>query len=268
MNDEFEKSIPSDAYTREYYESHCDGYTEFRDSMGANLPTRLRVPFDLAEITCSMSILDVGCGRGEILVQAGRCGARAFGFDYAVPALQVAKGALARQSGTERINIHCGNAQWLPYPDGSFDRVFMLDVVEHLYPAELHRALVEVRRTLRTSGQLIIHTMPNTWYYHLGYPLFRFAQRCRGKHLPPDPRDRWEYKHVHVNEQNLILLRRELESAGFEAKVWLAPIHEYAEEPNQHFRWMMRALATIYPFRFIFCNDLFAIATRPSAPRV
>ncbi len=58
---------------------------------------------------------------------------------------------------------------------------------------------------------MIIHTMPNTWYYKIGYPLFRFVQRLRGKHLPADPRERWGYREVHVNEQNLILLSRELQ---------------------------------------------------------
>lgn len=255
-------SVPAETYTRDYYESHCAGYGEFRDSKGASLPARLGVPLDLAEITPGMSILDVGCGRGEILVQASRRGARAFGFDYAIPALEMAADALARQEDSARVLIHRGNVQWLPYPDNSFDRVFMLDVVEHLYPEELHRALIEVHRTVRPRGRLVIHTMPNTWYYRYGYPVFRFGQRWRGKHLPADPRDRWGYKHVHVNEQNLLLLRRELAAAGFNAKVWLAPIQAYTEETSAWARFLMRALETVYPFRYVFCNDLLAIATK------
>jgi cyclopropane fatty-acyl-phospholipid synthase-like methyltransferase len=255
-----EGSVPPEAYTRDYYESHCAGYTEFRDSKGESLPARLRVPFELAEIARGMSVLDVGCGRGEILLQASQYGAKAIGFDYAVSALKIAADAIATRPDAETILIHLGNAQWLPYQDNSFDRVFMLDVVEHLYPEELLQALVEARRVLRPGGRLIIHTMPNTWYYRFGYPLFRLGQRLRGKHFPADPRDRWGYKHVHVNEQNLILLRCELRTAGFRAKVWLAPIQSYAEEPSRWVRFVMRALAMIYPFRYVFCNDLLAVA--------
>ncbi len=262
MKGEASNSVPAESYTREYYESHCAGHGEFRDSKGGSLPPRLQVPFDLAEIAPGMSVLDMGCGRGEILIQASRRGAKAFGFDYAIPALQIAADALAEQRDSDGILIHCGNVQWLPYPDNSFDRVFMLDVVEHLHPEELHRALVEIRRILRSKGRLIIHTAPNTWYYQFGYPAFRFGQRWRGKHLPADPRDRWGYKHVHVNEQNLSLLRRELGKAGLKAKVWLDPLQSYADEPNRMVRFLMRILQATYPFRFVFCNDLLAVAAK------
>lgn len=257
-----DRSVSPEIYTRDYYESHCHGHAEFQDSKGESVAARLRLPFELSAIGRGMFVLDVGCGRGEILIQAARCGARAFGFDYAISALEVAADAISARPDADRILLHLGNAQWLPYPDNCFDRVFMLDVVEHLYPAELHQALAETRRVLRKRGRLIIHTMPNTWYYRFGYPLFRLVQRLRGKNLPIDPRDRWDYKQVHVNEQNLLLLRRELQAAGFKATVWLDPIQSYNEEPNRFVRFIMRALATLYPFRFVFCNDLFAVATK------
>jgi len=40
----------------------------------------------------------------------------------------------------------------LPFEPGTFDRVLMLDVVEHLYPAELAEALREARRVLKPGG--------------------------------------------------------------------------------------------------------------------
>jgi len=260
---------------------------------GGVLPDRLKVPLELAEVVPGMSVLDVGCGRGEILLHA----ARVVGFDYAVSAMEITAEFLNTQTDVGQILIHLGNAQRLPYLDKSFDRVFMLDVVEHLYPTELHRALTEIRRVLRPGGKLIIHTMPNTWYYRFGYPMFRLAQRPRGKHLPADPRDRWKSIHeMHVNEQNLILLRRELRTckrissefprlivlllrrmaipksevislqllraAGFKAKVYLRSVQSYAEEPIKRVRLVMRVLVTLYPFRWVFCNDLFAVAVK------
>ena len=226
---------------------------------GGVLPDRLKVPLELAEVVPGMSVLDVGCGRGEILLHA----ARVVGFDYAVSAMEITAEFLNTQTDVGQILIHLGNAQRLPYLDKSFDRVFMLDVVEHLYPTELHRALTEIRRVLRPGGKLIIHTMPNTWYYRFGYPMFRLAQRPRGKHLPADPRDRWKSIHeMHVNEQNLILLRRELRAAGFKAKVYLRSVQSYAEEPIKRVRLVMRVLVTLYPFRWVFCNDLFAVAVK------
>ncbi len=255
-------SVPPDVYTRDYYQANCHGYAEFRESYGEIFSERFRIPLELAEISGGMRILDVGCGRGEILVDADKRGASAYGFDYAMSALEMATEAIAKRSQAHGILIHLANAQQLPYPDNCFDRVFMLDVVEHLYPYELHQALVEIRRVLRPTGRLIIHTMPNTWYYRWGYPPFRLFSRLRGKNLPVDPRNRWGYSEVHVNEQDLIMLRRELRAAGFKAKVWLQSTHSYGEEPNQFVRFVMRVLVTVYPFRFIFCDDLFAVATK------
>ncbi len=257
-----ETGVPPDVYTRDYYESACQGYVEFRQSLGEQIPDRLRIPISRAALSDGMFVLDIGCGRGEVLVQAAQFGAHAIGFDYAVAALEIAAEAINARSDADRILIHLGNAQHLPYPDNSFDRAFMLDVVEHLYPAELHQTLVEIRRVLSPGGQLIVHTMPNTWYYRFGYPTFRFAQRLRGKRLPADPRDRWKFREVHVNEQNPPALKSALRQAGFKTRVWLQSTQSYLEEPSRSVRFVMRALVTIYPFRWIFCNDLFAIATK------
>ncbi len=256
------RAVPPEVYTRDYYEAHCQGHVEFQQSRGGVLPDRLRIPLELANISSGMTILDVGCGRGEILLHAARLNAKAFGFDYALPAVEITTESLMGEPERGRILTHLGNARRLPYPGQTFDRVFMLDVVEHLYPMELYEAFQEIKRVLRPTGKLIIHTMPNTWYYAVGYPLFRFTQRLRGRHLPSDPRDRWQFKEVHVNEQNPIRLHRALKSAGLKADVWLRTTQAYAEEPNKYARLMMKMLVTIYPFRWIFCNDLFAVAMR------
>jgi ubiquinone/menaquinone biosynthesis C-methylase UbiE len=254
-------TVPPEVYTRDYYERHCQGHTEFQQSRGGVIPDRLKIPLNLANVSTGMTVLDVGCGRGEILLQTARLGARSFGFDYALPAVEITAEALRDQPERTRILTHLSNAQRLPYPDQIFDCAFMLDVVEHLYPEELHQVFCEIKRVLRPTGRLVIHTMPNTWYYAMGYPLFRLVQRLRGRHLPPDPRDRWQYKEVHVNEQNPIRLHQALVAAGLKGKVWLQTTQLYEEESNQYARLVMKALVTVYPFRWVFCNDLFAVAT-------
>jgi len=254
-------TVPPEVYTRDYYEQHCQGHTEFQQSHGGVIPDRLRIPLTAAHVSAGMTVLDVGCGRGEILLQTARLGTRSYGFDYALPAVEITMEALKGQPDHMRILAHLSNAQRLPYPDQTFDRVFMLDVVEHLYPEELHRVFCEIKRVLTPTGKLIVHTMPNTWYYAVGYPLFRLVQRLRGRRLPSDPRDRWQYKEVHVNEQNPVRLHRALVAAGLTAKVWLQTTQSYDEEPNPYVRLIMKALVTLYPFRWAFCNDLFAVAT-------
>jgi SAM-dependent methyltransferase len=87
-------------------------------------------------------ILDVGCGTGanlEMLAQFGE----AAGVDVSPDAL-----AFCRQRGLQ--NVRQGEAEHLPYEDGSFDLVTGLDVVEHL--DDDLAGLREMRRVLRPGG--------------------------------------------------------------------------------------------------------------------
>lgn len=263
LNKCFRSSVSPDSYDEPYYLKYMDGAKEFVCSRGQYVSSRLRYVLQLAQVQSGKLVLDLGCGRGEATWQCAVRGGYAVGLDFSSTALRISLGlkASARGQGL-RMDLTQAAAYRLPFASDSFDTVLMLDVVEHLYPEELVLALAEVRRVLRLGGRLIVHTMPNTWYYKIGYPIFRVVQRWRGKHLPADPRERWGYKEVHVNEQNLILLRHELRAAGFKPKVWLAPIQPYTDEPNRFVRLAMRAFVTIYPFRFVFCDDLFAVAVK------
>jgi ubiquinone/menaquinone biosynthesis C-methylase UbiE len=248
--------VPSDTYSREYFLTECDGHVEFQQG---RLPARLQAALSFAGELKGKRVLDVGCGRGEVVLYCLGQGAEAYGVDYSADAL-----LLARQgAGDEPGHYQRADARHLPFQNESFDVALMLDIVEHLYPADLAASLVDVRRVLKPGGVLIVHTMPNLWYYRFGYPLFRWVQRLRGKNLPRDPRARWQFvSTVHVNEQTPLTLRRALREAGFTARVWLQPTQSYAQERSPLVRGVMRFLATAYPFRWVFCDDIFAQASK------
>jgi len=261
-------SVPAEAYTKEYYESCCQGYAEFESSKGELLPLRLSFPLKLANIKAGMKVIDIGCGRGEIVIHCARLGAKTWGMDYASEALNLAREIMNNENNLRYkkiMAIQKSKSTHLPFTNESVDLVFMLDVVEHLNPDELKTTLDEVWRILRPKGRLVIHTMPNLDYYRFGYPMYRFIQRFRHDRLPEDPRIRWDYSHVHVNEQTPRKLNLELKRSKFHAKVWLYPIQSYQYEPNRIVRIGMYFLAHLYPFRWIFCNDIFAIGTKRCA---
>ena len=96
-------SLPSTLYTEEYFLNACEGYEEFVESQGERLSRRLSEAFAYAEVKPGMKVLDVGCGRGEILRHVTKLGARAYGVDYA----EVAVKSAAKRPGTSRPRSGC-----------------------------------------------------------------------------------------------------------------------------------------------------------------
>jgi SAM-dependent methyltransferase len=266
-------SIPSNRYDADYFLTACEGHEEFVETEGRELSRRLSQAFAVAEIQPGMRILDIGSGRGEIVRHCARLGADAFGMDYAAVANSLARRLMMdEKEANGAMEIIQGDAKWLPFDNHRFDRVLMFDIVEHLHPWELHQALLEVRRTLRKDGRLVIHTAPNRWYDLYAYPLVRLYRRLtgEGQNYPRNPREIVPANvHVHVNEQDILRLPRALRQAGFQAKVWL-------DSPPQNRREgivlsALRVMAfDLPPFRWFFEREIFAVAeiSSRSAPRI
>ncbi|MDX1622707.1 MAG: class I SAM-dependent methyltransferase [Gemmatimonadota bacterium] len=103
-------------------------------------------------------VLDVGCGTGGALEVLGPPGF-AVGIDDHEEAL-----LLARRRG--RIRPVRATAVALPVASGSVDRLFLLDVLEHV--PDDRSALCEVRRALRPGGTAVVHVPahPSLWSPH------------------------------------------------------------------------------------------------------
>jgi SAM-dependent methyltransferase len=235
--------------------------------------------FEVADVTAGMRILDIGCGRGEILLHCANVGADVCGIDYAWTAVnlsrQITKSTSvietnAQPTPTEKnngknIGVYQANAKYLPFPSGQFDRVLMFDLVEHLHPWELHQALVEVHRVLASNGRLIIHTAPNRWYDQYAYPVVRLVRRLMGEstNYPQDPRalNVAINTDVHVNEQDIWRLRRALKKAGFRSRIWLDTPPQNRDEGS-----LLAAARYIAfnwpPFRWFFEREVFAVASK------
>ncbi len=259
--------VSPDLYTEEYFLTACEGYEAFLQSDGENLSRRLAAAFALAAVEPGMNVLDVACGRGEIVRHCARLGAHAYGFDYAHAAIKLSRALLSKEKdalpGTAAVVQ--ADAKRFPFPSKAFDRVLMFDIVEHLHPWELHTALQEARRVLKDDGRLIIHTAPNVWYDRYAYPVVRRVRTLMGQGAayPADPR-RFLVEHnqdVHVNEQSMLSLKRVLRQAGFDSHVWLdSPPQDRRE--NIVLDTLRAALFRWPPFRWFFEREVFAIAEK------
>ncbi|MBN1658750.1 MAG: methyltransferase domain-containing protein [Anaerolineae bacterium] len=263
QDEHVQEPVPAELYDSDYFRD-VEGYETFARSRGATASTRVQAALNVAEIEPGQRVLDIGCGRGEVLVQSAmHHAALAVGVDYATASVEIARRTVAEHGLAGVAHVSQANCKTLPFPDDYFDRVFMLDLVEHLHPWELDETVTQVRRVLKPGGRCIIHTMPNLWYYRFGYPLYRAVKRSQGEELPADPRQRFRYHAaMHVNEQDIVRLRRTLQKAGFASRVWVTSLDSYSARYGRLGK-LADVLSRFYPLRWILCNDILAVATVP-----
>jgi ubiquinone/menaquinone biosynthesis C-methylase UbiE len=102
--------------------------------------------------------LDLATGTGAVALRAARAGADVTGQDLAAALIETAR-RLAAEEGL-RVHFDVGDAERLPYPDGSFDVVSSAHGVVHAYD---HRAVAsELARVCRPGGRLgLTFWLPN-----------------------------------------------------------------------------------------------------------
>lgn len=114
---------------------------------------RIRFTLDLLEISGDkpLRFLDLGCGDGTYSAALKKMGYKVVGMDSSAEALH-----LARQRGIS--NCVLASATHLPVRSNIFDRILLMDVLEHLL--EPMKTLSEIYRTLRPHGLVVLQT-PN-----------------------------------------------------------------------------------------------------------
>lgn len=246
----------------------------FIQTQGRNLRPRVRSCLDLAELKPGMRVLDIGCGRGEIVLHCGRLGIDAYGVDYSKQALEIANKARSTHSPGEQSRMHfiLDDVKNLEFSE-SFDRIFLLDIVEHLHDWELMEVIDVCKSLIKPSGVLIIHTLPNKWLYDITY---RRLIRLFMPWLPADPRSDKE-KSIHINEMTITHLGQLLQKSGLRSHIWLKDL--IVEQAQWHKKQSLNdrrgkiykllsnpLLGAMYkmiaktPLKLLTVNEIFAVA--------
>ncbi len=104
----------------------------------------------IAGIPTGAHVLDVGCGTGRWIRRYRALGFRVTGVDATDGMIRIAKN---RDSGPSML---VGEAGALPFPDGYFDLVSDVTVIQHVPMAAQGAAFAEMVRILKPGGRILI----------------------------------------------------------------------------------------------------------------
>lgn len=121
-------------------------------------------------------ILEVGCGKGNEIVQLAKRGAACVGLDFSESAMGLMQHRLAKESLV--MPLVRGDARCLPFQAGTFDLVYSQGVLEHF--TQPNEILQEQYRILR-EGAIIVVEVPNKWTL---YTIYKRILMAANKWLP------------------------------------------------------------------------------------
>ena len=116
-------------------------------------------PFSLGLLAPGDAVLDIGCGAGvDSLVAAHLVGAggRVVGLDV-TPAMVERARALLSRLGLANLTFQVGEAEALPFPEGTFNAIISNGVFNLTLNKE--KALREAHRVLKPGGRLMLADM-------------------------------------------------------------------------------------------------------------
>lgn len=121
-------------------------------------------------------MLDVACGAGQIAIPAARAGVKVTGVDIAPNSIAQARERAATEGLDARFDE--GDAEALPYDDGSFDLVVSL--IGAMFAPRPERVAAELLRVCRSGGRIVM----GNWTAD-GFVGQMF--KTIGQHVPPPP---------------------------------------------------------------------------------
>lgn len=119
-------------------------------------------------------ILEVGCGPAVMSPKLLAMGLEVHGVDLSAEMVRRARQRVAGHPQEQRCRFAVGDAEQLPYPDGFFDAVLAMGVLEYL--PSYARALRGAARVLKPGG-VAVFTLPNrASAYHVARTAYERAR--------------------------------------------------------------------------------------------
>jgi len=160
-------------YSEEYFLIDNEGYEEYAKGLDTNIHPKFIKALNIANPQKGNTVLDLGCGRAELVYYAVKKGAKALGIDYSEGAIKVAQNTIDKLPPEIKHLAKVEVADIVTYNfQEKYDIIFMLEIAEHMHDWQLEEAFKKIKTILKKSGKLVIIT-PNYYYENYLCPLKR-----------------------------------------------------------------------------------------------
>lgn len=158
-----------------------DKWTETQKGISANVETyqrNIQMLIDITHFKKDMTILDIGCGFGQEIIELANLGGNCVGID----AVEDYSNLITTIGKTYDIKVKgdFGDACALPYENETFDIVMSRSFFEHLKDFDI--GMKEQIRVLRKGGKLIVRDGNFLCPLTLYDLLIKYPRRTNGKY--------------------------------------------------------------------------------------
>lgn len=173
----------------------------------------------LANLDADCNIVDIACGPGTLALAAAKRVNSVNAIDFSPRMVEILRKSIDEKK-LDNVEVRCGDAQHLPYENGSFDAAFSMFGL--MFFPDRQKGYAEIYRTLKPGGRVVISSWAPVSESPAMIAMFG-AIRAMNPEIP-EPRTNPE------SLENRDLFETELADAGFEdvavhvvARDW--PIH-------------------------------------------
>jgi len=210
------------------------------------------------------TVLELGCGYGELAIDMAHHGATILGVDINADIIAYGQGLLAKEAPEVRqaVTLRVADCRELP-ADQTYDLIISRDTLEHVQ--ELEEVIADVARRLRPGGLFLVGFGPlynspygGHWrmrmlipWGHLMFPeplVVWWANRFR----PPGERVT-SIKAMGLNQRSLADYERVLQGVGLSVQYW--QVNHGERKLSRLFAWLSRCR----PLRELFAHDVHAV---------
>ena len=107
-------------------------------------------------------VLEIGFGTGHCILSLARSAGdtgKTYGLDLSEGMLKITASRIEKAGLSEKVDLQCGDALNLPYPEFYFDAVFMSFTLELFDTPEIPIVLEQCKRVLKKDGRICVVAM-------------------------------------------------------------------------------------------------------------